>query len=81
MSSILPAFHHPSPAAHRDAVLHRVPWPCRHDILFFWVARMVMMGIEFTGQLPFGTIYLHGLVRDGEVREGGRGGRTKEEGG
>ena len=42
---------------------------------------MVMMGIEFTGQLPFGTIYLHGLVRDGEVREGGRGGRTKEEGG
>ncbi len=33
-----------------------------HDILFFWVARMVMMGIEFTGQVPFSTIYLHGLV-------------------
>ena len=33
-----------------------------HDILFFWVARMVMMGLEFTGQVPFSTIYLHGLV-------------------
>ena len=34
-----------------------------HDILFFWVARMIMMGIECTGQAPFSTIYLHGLVR------------------
>ena len=33
-----------------------------HDILFFWVARMVMLGLEFTGQVPFSTIYLHGLV-------------------
>jgi valyl-tRNA synthetase len=36
-----------------------------HDILCFWVARMVMMGLEFTGQPPFSTIYLHGLVRWG----------------
>ncbi len=35
-----------------------------YDILFFWVARMVMMGLSFTGQVPFETIYLHGLVRD-----------------
>lgn len=35
-----------------------------HDILFFWVARMVMLGEELTGKLPFHTIYLHGLVRD-----------------
>ena len=35
-----------------------------YDILFFWVARMVMLGIEFTGQVPFDTIFLHGLVRD-----------------
>jgi len=35
-----------------------------YDILFFWVARMIMMGIENTGQIPFDTVYLHGLVRD-----------------
>ncbi len=35
-----------------------------HDILFFWVARMIMLGIENTGEIPFQNIYLHGLVRD-----------------
>ncbi|CAI7737438.1 unnamed protein product [Closterium sp. NIES-54] len=40
-----------------------------HDILFFWVARMTMMGLEFTGKLPFHTIYLHGLVRDAQGRK------------
>jgi valyl-tRNA synthetase len=35
-----------------------------YDILFFWVARMIMMGIEDTGDIPFYTVYLHGLVRD-----------------
>jgi valyl-tRNA synthetase len=34
------------------------------DIIFFWVARMMMQGIELTGQPPFHTIYCHGLVRD-----------------
>jgi valyl-tRNA synthetase len=34
------------------------------DILFFWVARMVMAGLEFTGQIPFSHVYLTGIVRD-----------------
>ena len=35
-----------------------------YDIIFFWVARMIVMGLEDTGDIPFRTIYLHGLIRD-----------------
>ena len=40
-----------------------------YDILFFWVARMIMMGLKFTRNVPFDTVYLHGLVRDGDGRK------------
>ncbi len=35
-----------------------------YDILFFWVARMMMLGIELAGDIPFGTVHLSGLIRD-----------------
>ncbi len=35
-----------------------------YDIIFFWVARMIMMGLEDVGDIPFSTVYLHGLLRD-----------------
>ena len=40
-----------------------------HDILFFWVARMILMSTYLTGQVPFKTAYLHGLVRDEKGRK------------
>jgi len=39
-----------------------------YDILFFWVARMIMMGLEMTGEIPFDTVYLHGLIRVGREK-------------
>ncbi|KAL0213833.1 hypothetical protein P9112_006017 [Eukaryota sp. TZLM1-RC] len=40
-----------------------------HDILFFWVARMVMMSVKLTGKLPFSKVWLHAMVRDAHGRK------------
>jgi valyl-tRNA synthetase len=40
-----------------------------HDIIFFWVARMIMMGLEFQRDVPFRQVYVHGLIRDSQGRK------------
>ncbi len=40
-----------------------------YDIIFFWVARMILMSTYLIGEIPFKTVYLHGLVRDGQGRK------------
>jgi len=43
-----------------------------YDILFFWVARMIMFSLELTGEIPFSQVYLHGIIRDERGRKMGK---------
>lgn len=62
-------FGWPEKTADLDAFYPTTLLETGHDILFFWVARMVMMGIGLTGKLPFKTVLLHSLVRDKKGRK------------
>jgi valyl-tRNA synthetase len=47
------------------------------NIIFFWVSRMIMLGLYVTGKIPFKTVYLHGLVLDAKGQKRGKSGGTQ----
>ncbi|HEY8062480.1 MAG TPA: valine--tRNA ligase, partial [Gemmatimonadales bacterium] len=59
----------PDETADLDAFYPGTTMVTAPEILFFWVARMIMAGLEFMGEVPFRTIYLHGTVRDTQHRK------------
>ena len=51
------------------SIIRPTPWLPASEIIFFWVARMIMAGLEFMGDIPFRTVYIHGTVRDDTGRK------------